>query len=289
MQDTYQIRRPCLYLVGTPIGNLLDFTMRAKLTLSHVDCILAEDTRKSRTLLDFYKIKTKMRSFHNWNENRDAKRTAIELKKHDLAYALISDAGMPQISDPGFMLVKSCIEMGVDVTTIPGPSALTAAVSLSNLPLNKFVFEGFLPRQKGKRYKELLRLKRETRGMIFFEAPHRILGFLKSVEEVFGQDRLIIVARELTKTFEACYRGSIVEIYSKLSKSSSECKGEFTVILSGEEAPQNDSEELIRWLNILLKYMDMKDARYVLREFGLFKRNMIYENTKKKVDLFKKN
>ena len=282
MQNDCHIKRPCLYVVGTPIGNLLDFTMRAKLILSDVDYILAEDTRKSRTLLDFYKIKTKMRAFNEWSEKKNALNIAEKIKKQNLAYAIISDAGMPQISDPGFLLVKSCIDMAIEVTTVPGPSALTASVSLSNLRFNKFVFEGFLPRHKERRLRELLRLRGETRGMVFFEAPHRIIALLKSIEQVFGLDRQMVVARELTKTFETCYRGSVSEILAKLQKNSNECKGEFTVILSGRDKFEYTSEELNRWLNILLQHMELKDARAVLKEFGVFRRNMIYEFTIKK-------
>ena len=283
MQNNYQIKRPCLYIVGTPIGNLLDFTMRAKLTLNYVDLILAEDTRKSRILLDFYQIKTDIRSFHNWNEKKNAGIIAENIKTKKLAYALISDAGMPQISDPGFVLVKRCIEMSIDVITIPGPSALTAAASLSDLPLNKFVFEGFLSRRKDKLLKELVNLEHETRGMIFFEAPHRILGFLKCLQKVFGSDRYIIVARELTKIFETCYRGTVKEVELHLKKSPNECKGEFTLIVSGRQGNRDSSVEIERWLAILLSHnMDIKNARSVLKEFGIFKRNLIYESTLKK-------
>ncbi len=282
MQNNYQIRRPSLYVVGTPIGNLLDFTMRAKLTLNYVDCILAEDTRKSRILLDFYQIKTDIRPFHNWNEKKNAGIIAEKIKTNNLAYALITDAGMPQISDPGFLLVKKCIEKTIDVISVPGPSALTAAASLSDLPLNRFVFEGFLSRRKDKLMKELANLEDETRGMIFFEAPHRILGFLECSQKVFGSDRYIIVARELTKTFETCYRGTVKDVESYLKKTPKECKGEFTIIVSGREGHPDSSIELERWLNILLMHMDLKNARSVLKEFGVFRRNLIYDSTLKK-------
>ena len=282
MQNNYQIRRPSLYVVGTPIGNLLDFTMRAKLTLNYVDCILAEDTRISRILLDFYQIKTDIRPFHNWNEKKNAGIIAEKIKTNNLAYALITDAGMPQISDPGFLLVKKCIEKTIDVISVPGPSALTAAASLSDLPLNRFVFEGFLSRRKDKLMKELANLEGETRGMIFFEAPHRILGFLECSQKVFGSDRYIIVARELTKTFETCYRGTVQDVESYLKKSPKECKGEFTIIVSGREGHPDSSIELERWLNILLMHMDLKNARSVLKEFGVFRRNLIYDSTLKK-------
>ena len=282
MRNNYQIRRPSLYVVGTPIGNLLDFTMRAKLTLNYVDCILAEDTRKSRILLDFYQIKTDIRPFHNWNEKKNAGIIADKIKSNKLAYALITDAGMPQISDPGFLLIKKCTEMRIEVISIPGPSALTAAISLSDLPLNRFVFEGFLSRRKDKLLKELANLEDETRGMIFFEAPHRILGFLDSAKKVFGPDRYIIVARELTKTFESCYRGSVEDVEGYLTNSPNECKGEFTIILSGRDEHRDSSVELERWLNILLRHMDRKNARSVLTEFGVFRRNLIYDSTLKK-------
>ena len=248
----------------------------------YVDLILAEDTRKSRILLDFYQIKTNIRPFHNWNEKRNAGTIAEKIKTNKLSYALITDAGMPQISDPGFLLVKKCIEMRIEVISVPGASAITAAASLSDLPLNRFVFEGFLSRRKDKLLKELANLEDETRGMIFFEAPHRILGFLECSQKVFGSDRYIIVARELTKTFETCYRGTVRDVEGYLKNSPNECKGEFTIIVSGREGNSDSPVELERWLTILLRHMDIKNARSVLKEFGVFKRNLIYDSTLKK-------
>jgi 16S rRNA (cytidine1402-2'-O)-methyltransferase len=218
-----------LYLVPTPIGNLDDITIRATQLLNEVDLILAEDTRRTKILLDRYKIQNKLSSYHAFNEHKILDRIIGELKQNK-KIALVTDAGTPGISDPGFLLVRRCIEEQIEIECLPGPTAFVPALVSSGLPCDRFVFEGFLPVKKG-RNKRLNELVEEKRTMIFYESPQRIARTLGELSEVFGPDRRASFSRELTKIHEETIRGSLEEL-AELTAGKS-LKGEIVLIVQG--------------------------------------------------------
>lgn len=220
-----------LIVIPTPIGNLEDITLRAIRLLKEADLILAEDTRVTRTLLNHYEISTPLRSYHMHNEHQVANAIADELQA-DKTYALVSDAGTPGISDPAYLLVKACLEKEVEVDCLPGPTAFVPALVKSGLPTSSFIFEGFLPQKKG-RQKRLLALKEETRSMVFYESPFRMMKALEEMKEVFGEDRKASVSRELTKMFEETVNGTLAEIEDYYKKHT--LKGEFVIVVHGKE------------------------------------------------------
>ena len=220
-----------LYLIPTPIGNLKDITLRALEILENVDYILAEDTRKTKKLLNHYKIRTQLASYHQHNEHRRLQKIITELKS-GMTYALVSDAGTPSISDPGFLLVRECIKNNIEVETLPGATAFVPALANSGLSSEKFVFEGFLPVKKG-RSKSLLKLTDETRTIILYESPHRLLKTLDALIKYLGNDRQASISRELTKLYEETKRGSLDELYEYFSKKN--IKGEFVIVISGKK------------------------------------------------------
>ena len=220
-----------LYIVPTPIGNLKDITLRALETLKSVDIVLAEDTRTSGKLLRHYGIETPVRSYHMHNEHRIAPGLASRMADGD-AMALISDAGTPGISDPGFLLVRECIRSGIKVECLPGPTALIPALVNSGFPSDRFVFEGFLPPKKG-RQKRLQGLREEGRTLVFYESPHKLIRTLEQFVEVFGPERSISVSRELTKVFEETIRGSLDEVLSHFRENPP--KGELVIVVSGSD------------------------------------------------------
>jgi len=219
-----------LYLVPTPIGNLDDMTFRAIKTLNEVDLILAEDTRTSGKLLKHFEIATPMQSYHMHNEHKMLDRIINRLKSGEVM-ALISDAGTPAISDPGFLIVRSCIENNIEVDCLPGATAFVPALVNSGLPNDKFIFEGFLPVKKG-RQTRLTFLAEETRTMIFYESPHKLLKTLNHFAEYLGEDRAISVSRELTKLYEETIRGSVKELINHFENKAP--KGEFVIIVAGK-------------------------------------------------------
>jgi len=218
-----------LYLVPTPIGNLEDITLRAIKILKEVDVILAEDTRTSGKLLKHYSIETPMLSHHMHNEHKMVNRIVDRIVAGE-NFALISDAGTPGISDPGFLLARACIEKGIDVDCLPGATAFVPALVNSGFPNDKFIFEGFLPIKKG-RQTRLKLLSEETRTIIFYESPHKLIKTLQQFEEYFGENRLVSVSRELTKLFEETRRGSIREIKNHYIDHPP--KGEIVIVLKG--------------------------------------------------------
>jgi len=220
-----------LYLVPTPIGNLEDMTFRAIKTLQNADVILAEDTRNSGKLLKHFKITTPMQSHHMHNEHKMVNRIVERLKNGE-TIALISDAGTPAISDPGFLLTRACIQNGIEIECLPGATAFVPALVNSGLPNDKFVFEGFLPVKKG-RQTLLLKLTEETRTMIFYESPHKLLKTLHQFAEYFGEDRIVSVSRELTKLYEETLRGSLKEVIEIFENKAP--KGEFVIVLEGKK------------------------------------------------------
>ncbi|MEL4456994.1 16S rRNA (cytidine(1402)-2'-O)-methyltransferase [Lutimonas vermicola] len=218
-----------LYLVPTPIGNLEDITLRALKILKFVDVILAEDTRTSGKLLKHYEIDTPMLSHHMHNEHKMVDRIVDRILAGE-NFALISDAGTPAISDPGFLLTRACIEKGVAVECLPGATAFVPAIVNSGFPNDKFIFEGFLPVKKG-RQTRLKMLAQETRTMIFYESPHKLIKTLQQFEEYFGENRQVSVSRELTKLYEETRRGSIKEVKDHYIEHPP--KGEIVIVLKG--------------------------------------------------------
>ena len=220
-----------LYIVPTPIGNLEDMTLRAIRVLGEVDFILAEDTRTSSVLLKHYNIDKPLRSHHKYNEHATVAsvREAIEAGRD---VALISDAGTPGISDPGFLLVRTCIEAGIEVETLPGATAAIPALVQSGFPCDKFCFEGFLPQKKG-RQKRLTELENEGRTIIFYESPFRVVKALEQFAEHFGAERRVAVVREITKKFEQTVRGTLAEAIAHFKAHPP--KGEFVIVLAGKD------------------------------------------------------
>ena len=219
-----------LYIVPTPIGNLEDITLRAIRTLKEADYILAEDTRTTAFLLKHLGIEKKLYSHHKFNEHATAASVA-EAIGEGRTVALVSDAGTPGISDPGFLLVRTCVEAGIEVETLPGATALIPALVQSGFPCDRFCFEGFLPQKKG-RTKRLEELKDESRSIIFYESPFRVVKCLEQLAEVFGEDRKVSVSRELTKKFEQTVRGTIAEVVTHFREH--EPKGEFVIVVAGQ-------------------------------------------------------
>ncbi|PCI11744.1 MAG: 16S rRNA (cytidine(1402)-2'-O)-methyltransferase [Flavobacteriaceae bacterium] len=220
-----------LYLVPTPIGNLDDMTFRAIKVLKEVDLILAEDTRTSGKLLKHFEIATHMQSHHMHNEHKMVNRIVDRIKSGETV-ALISDAGTPAISDPGFLLTRACIENNIEVDCLPGATAFVPALVNSGLPNDKFIFEGFLPVKKG-RQTRLKILAEETRTMIFYESPHKLIKTLGHFSEYFGADRQVSVSRELTKLFEETIRGTATEVLAHYTNKPP--KGEIVIVVAGKK------------------------------------------------------
>lgn len=217
-----------LFVIPTPIGNLADITLRSIEVLKSVDLILAEDTRTSSKLLKHYNVDTAVESFHMHNEHKKLD-SIINRLKDDIEIGLISDAGTPGISDPGFLLVRECVNNDVEVECLPGPTAFVPALVSSGLPCDRFSFEGFLPVKKG-RTKRLKELSAETKTMVFYESPHRILKTLNDLSNYFDVESQISVSRELTKLYEETFRGTIKESVEHFDKNKP--KGEFVIVLS---------------------------------------------------------
>jgi 16S rRNA (cytidine1402-2'-O)-methyltransferase len=216
-----------LFIVTTPIGNMEDITARALHALEQADLIACEDTRRAGMLLKKHAISKKLLSYYEQNERRRVPQL-ISVLKQGKNVALITNAGTPLLSDPGYVLVAECIKQGIQVTAVPGASAITAALAVSGLPANRFVFEGFLPKKKGRRIKALLELKQESRTIVLFESPNRVARLLGEICEHVG-DRRVALCREMTKLHEQVIRGRVSEVAGQLEK----VKGEFTIVLEG--------------------------------------------------------
>ena len=228
-----------LYVVATPIGNLEDVTLRALRVLRDVDLIAAEDTRMTRKLLARYEIRTPLISFHEHNQARQTLRVLAALEEGDVA--LVSDAGVPTVSDPGAELVRKALDSGIRVTPIPGPSAVTTALSASGLRADRFVFVGFLPRRRGERLRLLERMAEVENALVIFEAPHRLRGTLEDVLAAWG-DRRVTVCRELTKRYEEIFAGGVSEALEQFR----EPRGEFTLVVEGADGVESEAWELER-------------------------------------------
>ena len=228
-----------LYIVPTPIGNLEDITLRAIRILKEVDFILAEDTRTSAVLMKHLGIEKPLRSHHKFNEHATVQMVAdsIEAGKD---VALVSDAGTPGISDPGFLLVRTCVERGIDVVTLPGATAFVPALVQSGFPCDRFCFEGFLPQKKG-RMKRLQELAAETRTLVLYESPYRVVKCLEQIAETMGEERRVAVVREITKKFEETVRGTVAEVLAHFREH--EPKGEFVIVVAGYDAKARNNAD----------------------------------------------
>jgi 16S rRNA (cytidine1402-2'-O)-methyltransferase len=260
-----------LYLVATPIGNLEDITYRAVRALREADLIACEDTRRTRKLLDHYEIRKPVISYHEHNEMERAAELAARLRE-GATIALLSDAGMPLISDPGYRLVRAAIESGVPVRPLPGPSAAVTALAASGLPVDAFRFCGFLPAKPGQRAKSLEALRGEAATLIFYEAPHRILEALDAVQKALGP-RPVVVARELTKIHEEFLRGAAGDIRAQLAARGAP-QGEFTLLIGRAAGPDPDDTPLADAVEILVRQGTprMDAIKQVARRRGLSKR-----------------
>ena len=262
-----------LYIVATPIGNLEDITLRALRVLKEVDVVAAEDTRHTQILLSHYDIHTPLTSYHEHNEKTKSQELVTRLARGQNV-ALVSDAGTPAISDPGFRLVVQAIRAGVRIIPVPGASALTAVLSASGLPTDRFVFEGFLPARKTQRRERLQTLRDETRTLIFYEAPHRLKDTLGDIRELLG-NREAVLARELSKIHEEFLRGPVSELVRALG--SGDIRGEVTLIISGSSGLPGVSEDRLKAeiLELKGKGLRVKEIAEVLGEkFGYPKKEI---------------
>jgi len=266
-----------LYIVGTPIGNLEDITFRAVRILQNVDLIAAEDTRHTGKLLQHLQVKTPQISYHEHNRSS----RIPELLEHlhsGKAIAVVSDAGMPGISDPGYELVKACVEAGISVVPIPGASAAITALSAAGLPTDRFVFEGFLP-AKGQQRREYLEvLETETRTLIFYESPHRLRETLQDLAQVWGSDRQIVLARELTKLYEEFWRGTIGDAIAHYQQR--EPQGEYTILVAGKPPSQTQltEEQLKAELQQLISQgISRSQASRQLAKYTSLNRRQVYQ------------
>lgn len=266
-----------LYIVATPIGNLDDITLRAIDTLKRVDLIAAEDTRHSGLLLQHLGIKAKLFSLHDHNEQEKA-HVLIEKLQSGLSIALVSDAGTPLINDPGYHLVKACRENDIKVVPIPGACAAIAALSVAGLPSDKFIYEGFLPAKSKARQDSLASLITEPRTMIFYESTHRLLETLKDMQTIFGADKQIVLAKELTKTWETIVSFPVNELIDWLNQDASRQKGEFVLIVAGYTENNKDIDpKAINTLKLLQKELPLKKAAAITAEIYGLKKNQLYQ------------
>lgn len=267
-----------LFVVATPIGNLADMVPRATEVLQQADIIAAEDTRHSKRLLEHFHISTPMLAYHDHNEQQSLPGILKRLEQGE-RIALISDAGTPLISDPGYRLVRATREAGFRVVPIPGASALIAALSVAGLPSDRFAFEGFLPAKTGQRRKQLEALGKESRTLIFYEAPHRILASLRDIAAVLGEARELVLARELTKTFETIIAGSAAEVLSRVEGDPNQQKGEIVLMLRGVETKAHAElePEAERIMSILARELPLKQAAALAAEITGAKKNALYQ------------
>ena len=265
-----------LFVVATPIGNLEDLSPRARRTLAEVDLVAAEDTRHTGRLLSHLGVKTRQIALHEHNEAR-ATTAVIERLKDGGSVALVSDAGTPLVSDPGYRLVRAANENGIRVAPVPGPSAVTAALSVSGLPTDRFAFEGFPPAKRAARRKWLQARVADERTLVFFESVHRIDATLADMVEAFGADRDAFLGRELTKLHEQCVVASLGELRDEVGSGTIASKGEFVVAVSGAEGAAESSLEVDRLLAELLELVPARQAASIAARITGARRNALYE------------
>ena len=268
-----------LFLVATPIGNLSDITLRALEILKQVDLIAAEDTRHSSRLLQYYSIRTALVSLHDYNEVKSSRFICKQLQQGK-DVALISDAGTPLVSDPGYHLVKMVIASNFQIVPVPGACAAIAALSVAGLPTNKFVFEGFLPAKSNQQLQYLRELTAETRTLIFYESPHRLLQTISNMLAVFGPNRHVVIAKELTKVFEVVYGNTLVEVQNWLLFDLQRQKGEFVILIKGAEKDEKTAvinSEALRILKLLAAELPSKQATSLTAQITGVNKNWLYK------------
>ncbi len=267
-----------LYVVATPIGNLDDISTRAIHILKTVDVILVEDTRHSQHLLQYYHIKKPLIALHSHNEAKQSIKLIQRLQRGE-RFALISDAGTPCIHDPGCQLVSQAHRANIKVVPIPGPSALTTALSVAGLPYKPFLFEGFLSPRRAMRHKQLSSLAKQAYTLVFYEAPHRILACLDDMYHILGEQRQASIARELTKQFETLYHGSLIELYHWLRKHPEQCRGEFVIMVTGypNQKMNELTPEILSVLTTLLEYMPTRLAVQIVHQLTQVPKNKLYQ------------
>lgn len=268
-----------LYIVATPIGNLQDITQRALDTFAQVDLIAAEDTRHSGLLLSHYGIKKPFFALHDHNEQEKA-HILVDKLKQGTHIALISDAGTPLISDPGFHLVRQCREAGIRVAPLPGACAAVTALCASGIASDRFCFEGFLPAKSKARRDKLQNVAEEDRTLIFYESTHRILDTLADMQEVLGEDRYVVLAREITKTWENITGDNIKSLREWLAEDANRTKGEMVLIVEGKPKSTDDeliSPQAVKALELIAKELPLKKAAAIVAELYGYKKNALYQ------------
>ncbi|MBP2850319.1 MULTISPECIES: 16S rRNA (cytidine(1402)-2'-O)-methyltransferase [Dickeya] len=271
-----QISASTLYIVPTPIGNLADITQRALTVLQQVDLIAAEDTRHTGLLLQHFAINARLFALHDHNEQQKAEQLLARLQQ-GMSIALVSDAGTPLINDPGYHLVRRCREAGVRVVPLPGPCAAITALSAAGLPSDRFCYEGFLPAKTKARKDTLRDLQEETRTLIFYESTHRLLDSLQDMVEVWGAERYVVLARELTKTWESLYGAPVGELLAWVQEDENRRKGEMVLIVEGHQ-PDDDAlpAAVLRTLQLLRAELPLKKAAALAAEIHGVKKNALY-------------
>lgn len=267
-----------LYIVATPIGNLQDISQRALTIFTQVDLIAAEDTRHSGLLLAHYAIKKPFFALHDHNEQQKSG-VLIEKLQQGNDIALISDAGTPLISDPGYHLVRQCRQAGIKVVPIPGACAAITALCAAGIASNRFCFEGFLPAKQKARCDRLQRLNSEERTLIFYESTHRILDTLQDMLAIFGGERYVVLARELTKTWETIYGDNLANLLEWLTQDENRIKGEIVLVVEGKSQPVEHQidEKAIKALQLLSKELPLKKASVLVAELYDYKKNELYQ------------
>lgn len=265
-----------LYVVATPIGNLADMVPRAASILQSVALIAAEDTRHSRRLLDHFDIRTRCVAYHDHSTEAEMAGLIAQLQAGQ-SIALISDAGTPLVSDPGYRLVDAALTAGITVVPVPGPCAAVAALSAAGLPTDRFVFEGFLPAKSAARRLRLEQLCSESRTLVLYEAPHRLLETLSDLQEIFGGERTAVLARELTKLHETIRRAPLDELYAFVAGDSNQTRGECVLLLQGAKAQPGLDADSSRVLRLLLDELPLKQAAALAAKITGHKKNELYQ------------
>ncbi len=265
-----------LFVVATPIGNLEDLPPRARQTLAAVDLIAAEDTRRTRGLLSHFGINSRLLALHEHNE-REVVDTLMKSLEAGDSVALVSDAGTPLVSDPGYRLVQAAHRAGVTVSPLPGPSAVTAALSVAGLPTDRFSFEGFLPAKRQARRAVLDKLVSEMRTMVFYESVHRLAETMADLAAAFGGQRPAFLGRELTKLYEQCVHAPLAELCTRIAAGDIAQKGEFVIVVGGAPAPAREADDVDRLLLELSELLPAKDVAKVVARVTGGKRNALYQ------------
>lgn len=278
MSSLISIKPSTLYIVATPIGNLGDITLRAIETLKNVDLIAAEDTRHSGLLLQHFAIEGRLYPLHDHNEQQKTE-ALIEKLKSGLSIALISDAGTPLINDPGYHLVKACYRNQITVVPVPGACAAITALSVSGLPTDRFCYEGFLPAKSKARIDLLTQLKQEPRTVVFYESTHRILDSLQDMLDVYGPEKIVVLAKELTKSWETIIHSPLKDLIEWLKADDNRRKGEFVLIVEGYNKvnEQEIDPDAIKLLNRLQQEIPLKKAAGIVAEIYGLKKNQLYQ------------